>query len=140
MRTVLLLAFVALAGRPAAGQRPPPPPPALLAGMKAAAVPDSLLGRWEVVRVVGADQPPEQTGLVAFRFSAGGVLTVERTPETVRAAPDVPKRFRYRVEGRTLVFEDGGEPDRQAFRFEGDRLVIHDARQGITATLRRPER
>ena len=52
----------------------------------------------------------------------------------------MPKRFRYRVEGHTLVLADGGTADRQASRFEGDRLVVHNARQGITATLRRPER
>ena len=115
---------VSAAGRPAA--------------VPAAAVPDSLLGRWEVVRVGGADGPPEATGLVAFTFSAEGVLTVERTPEAVRAAPGVPERFRYRVEGRDLVIEDGGEADRQAFGFEGGRLVIRDARLGIVATLQRP--
>ena len=102
-----------------------------------AAVPDSLIGRWEVVRIVEADRPTEESGIVAFRFSAGGVLTVERTSEAVREAPGMPKRFRYRVEGRVLVIEDGGEASRQAFAFEDGGLVIRDPGQGIVATFRR---
>jgi hypothetical protein len=115
----------------------PPPLPAVVRSV--AAVPDSLLGRWEVVRIAGPNVGPREVGIVAFRFSAGGVLMVERTVESIRASPGRAKRFRYRVEGRVLVIEDGGGGDRQAFAFEGGGLVIRDARQGIVATFRRAD-
>ena len=145
MRTVLLLAFVAVAGRPAAGQKPSRPPVALPSSTQPAVVspvPDSLLGRWEFVRILDAAGRPEEdmAGLVAFTFSSGGVVTVERTPASRREEPGAPKRFRYRVEGRELVLLLPGEPARAAFRFDGDRLVMRDGQTDGTATLRRPER
>jgi len=141
--TGLTLLLVALAWRPASGQTvAAKPDPAPVGAVRAAAPPDSLLGRWEFVRIVDAEGRPDDDadGLAAFTFSAGGVLTVERTREAVRAEPDAPKRIRYRVEGRELVLAFGSDSDRATFRFEGDTLLIRDAATGDTATLRRPER
>ena len=103
---------------------------------------DSLLGRWELVRIVDELGGPddESDGAVALTFTSGGVLQIEFTAESRAANPDAPDQVSYRVEGRRIVLDVAENVEYGEFWFEGDELVILDRERGLTAYLRRPPR
>ena len=100
-----------------------------------AGIPDGLVGRWAVDRVVEAPGRPDRDAatIVAVSFHEDQTFDIEfTTPE-----PDVPGPVAFRIADDRLFLDFDGEVEYGEIHLDGDTLTIQDRMSGSTLHLRR---